>query len=260
MPRFLHTADWQVGRAYQRFAADDAAQLAEARIATVARIAALAAEHRVDAVLVAGDVFDAQTVSDKTVRRLFNALAGFQGPWLMIPGNHDAALAASVMLVLSGLSHADVLDAGSVPDAQDASPDTQPSASPDAGEAGLAQSATGDAGMVSTDVATAQPLAADASAGAIAIARSIDAGLSTVDAEAPLASDDAGASVPDARAVAPAVSESTAEQQVTVIGSSLPVSSPVPPSFSPSSASVTQQPASSDGKSSQCNGVLRLTT
>jgi DNA repair exonuclease SbcCD nuclease subunit len=96
MPRFLHTADWQIGRAYQRFAADDATQLAEARIDTVARIAALAAERRVDAVLVAGDVFDAQTVSDKTVRRLFNALAGYPGPWLMIPGNHDAALAASV--------------------------------------------------------------------------------------------------------------------------------------------------------------------
>ncbi len=96
MPRFLHTADWQIGRAYQRFAADDAAQLAEARIATVARIATLAAERRVDAVLVAGDVFDAQTVSDKTVRRLFNALADYPGPWLMIPGNHDAALAASV--------------------------------------------------------------------------------------------------------------------------------------------------------------------
>jgi DNA repair exonuclease SbcCD nuclease subunit len=47
-------------------------------------------------VLVAGDVFDAQTVSDRTVRRLFNALRPYPGRWLMIPGNHDAALAASV--------------------------------------------------------------------------------------------------------------------------------------------------------------------
>lgn len=96
MPRFLHTADWQIGRTYQRFASDDAAFLAEARIETVERIARLAAVRGVDAVLVAGDVFDAQTVPDRTVRRLFNALAGFAGPWLMIPGNHDAALAASV--------------------------------------------------------------------------------------------------------------------------------------------------------------------
>ena len=96
MPRFIHTADWQIGRTYQRFDAEDATFIAEARLETVARIARLATGRRADAVLVAGDVFDAQTVSDRTVRRLFNALAAYAGPWLMIPGNHDAALAASV--------------------------------------------------------------------------------------------------------------------------------------------------------------------
>lgn len=96
MPRFLHTADWQIGRQYGRFAPEDATVLAEARFAAVERIAALAARDRVDAVLVAGDVFDAQTVSDRTIRRLFNALRGYEGPWILIPGNHDAALAESV--------------------------------------------------------------------------------------------------------------------------------------------------------------------
>ncbi len=96
MPRFLHTADWQIGRAYGQFPAEDAIPLADARIAVVERIAALARERAVDAVLVAGDVFDAQGVADRTLRQLFNALAGFDGPWVMIPGNHDAALAESV--------------------------------------------------------------------------------------------------------------------------------------------------------------------
>lgn len=96
MPRFLHTADWQIGRQYSRFAPEDALALAEARFSTVERIAQLASAEAVDAVLVAGDVFDAQTVSDRTLRRLFNALQGFAGPWIMIPGNHDAALAESV--------------------------------------------------------------------------------------------------------------------------------------------------------------------
>ena len=96
MPRFLHTADWQIGRQYGQFPADDAVPLAQARLAAVESLAGLAAEHRVDAVLVAGDVFDAQTVSDRTIRQLFHALAGFTGPWLMIPGNHDAALSESV--------------------------------------------------------------------------------------------------------------------------------------------------------------------
>lgn len=96
MPRFLHTADWQVGRQYSNFAPDDSVALAEARITVIGRIADLATEHEVDAVLVAGDVFDAQTVSDRTIRRLFNAMAAYSGPWILIPGNHDAALAESV--------------------------------------------------------------------------------------------------------------------------------------------------------------------
>ena len=96
MIHLLHTADWQIGRQYGQFDTDDAALLAEARFDAVARIAALAAQRGVDAVLVAGDVFDTQAVSDRSIRRLFGALAAYAGPWVMIAGNHDAALADSV--------------------------------------------------------------------------------------------------------------------------------------------------------------------
>ncbi|WP_100640216.1 metallophosphoesterase family protein [Marinobacter salexigens] len=96
MPKFLHTADWQMGRTYSRFSAEDGAALVEARYKAIERLAALATEHQCDAVLVAGDVFDAQAVSDRTIRRVFNATSGFAGPWVMLPGNHDAALSESV--------------------------------------------------------------------------------------------------------------------------------------------------------------------
>jgi DNA repair exonuclease SbcCD nuclease subunit len=94
--RFLHTADWQIGTQFGQFTAEEAAHLTEARYETVRRIALLATERQVDAVLVAGDVFDQQTVSDTVIRKLFAALSGFAGPWFMLPGNHDAALAESV--------------------------------------------------------------------------------------------------------------------------------------------------------------------
>lgn len=94
--RLLHTADWQIGRIYSQFEPDDALALFEARFHAVERLAAQAVQHSVDAVLVAGDVFDSQTVSDKTIRRLFNAMQGYAGPWVLLPGNHDAALAESV--------------------------------------------------------------------------------------------------------------------------------------------------------------------
>lgn len=96
MPKLLHTADWQIGRQFETFGPEDGPLLAEARLGAVERIARLAAERAVDAVLVAGDVFDAQGVSDRTVRRLFAALQGYAGPWVLLPGNHDAALAEGV--------------------------------------------------------------------------------------------------------------------------------------------------------------------
>lgn len=96
MISILHTADWQIGRVFAQFEPDDAAALFEARFAVVERLARIANDHSVDAILVAGDVFDAQTVADKTIRRLFYAMQGFTGTWVLMPGNHDAALAESV--------------------------------------------------------------------------------------------------------------------------------------------------------------------
>jgi DNA repair exonuclease SbcCD nuclease subunit len=96
MTRFLHTADWQLGHQYRQFPNEDSVALAEARLEVIPRLALLATEKQVDAVLVAGDVFDAQTVSERTLHRAFQALAGFAGPWIFISGNHDAALAESV--------------------------------------------------------------------------------------------------------------------------------------------------------------------
>jgi DNA repair exonuclease SbcCD nuclease subunit len=92
----LHTADWQIGTRFGQFSAEEAALLTEARFETVENIAKLASQKGVQAILVAGDVFDQQTVTDKVIRRLFASLAGFSGHWVMIPGNHDAALPESV--------------------------------------------------------------------------------------------------------------------------------------------------------------------
>jgi hypothetical protein len=94
--KLLHTADWQIGKLFGQFEPDEAALLAEARFTTVAHLAKFASAEGIDLILVAGDVFDAQGVADKTIHRLFNAMAGFAGPWVMIPGNHDAGLAESV--------------------------------------------------------------------------------------------------------------------------------------------------------------------
>ncbi|MCB2262756.1 MAG: DNA repair exonuclease [Candidatus Thiosymbion ectosymbiont of Robbea hypermnestra] len=87
---FLHTADWQIGKRFARIPGDSGAALRLRRLETVKAIAELAEERRVDAVLVAGDVFEDNAVSDETLRRTMHALAPFRGPWVLLPGNHDA--------------------------------------------------------------------------------------------------------------------------------------------------------------------------
>lgn len=96
MIKILHTADWQIGERFGRFDDEAAIALTAARLEVVEKLAALAAEHEVDAVLVAGDVFDYQAVAERSIRRMFAALAAYPGPWVFLPGNHDAALAESV--------------------------------------------------------------------------------------------------------------------------------------------------------------------
>ncbi len=94
--RFVHTADWQIGKPFGRLPAEAAFELRTQRIRTVERIAEVARANDVDAVLVAGDAFDSNEVSDRTIVRTLEALAPYQGTWVFLPGNHDAALAHSV--------------------------------------------------------------------------------------------------------------------------------------------------------------------
>lgn len=101
--RLLHSADWQLGRSFSMIGGDAAALLREARFEAVRRLARLAVEHDVAAVLVAGDVFDSNQVADATIHRGLQAMSGFKGPWILLPGNHDAHLAECVWTRLERL-------------------------------------------------------------------------------------------------------------------------------------------------------------
>ena len=93
--RFVHTADWQLGKQFANIPGDAGAALRDRRIETVKAVGRLAAERGVDAVLVAGDAFEDNAVADRTLIRMMEALKAFPGEWVFIPGNHDSALADS---------------------------------------------------------------------------------------------------------------------------------------------------------------------
>ncbi|MFF8380039.1 exonuclease SbcCD subunit D [Streptomyces sp. NPDC015661] len=86
--RLLHTSDWHLGRSFHRVG------LLEAQAAFLDHLVATVHAHDVDAVLVAGDVYDravpplpAVELFDTALHRL--AEAGV--PTVMISGNHDSA-------------------------------------------------------------------------------------------------------------------------------------------------------------------------
>jgi len=93
--KFVHSADWQLGKPFGSIEGDTAALLREERFEVVKRIAALANERNVDAVIVAGDVFDSVTTPDQVIRRALEAMKAFNGSWVLLPGNHDPALSES---------------------------------------------------------------------------------------------------------------------------------------------------------------------
>ena len=88
----LHTADWQLGKPFGRVR-DEAARerLTTLRYDALRRIADLANERRVAAVVVAGDVFDDAHPGHDTLQRAAEALRELRAPLLLLPGNHDAA-------------------------------------------------------------------------------------------------------------------------------------------------------------------------
>ena len=88
--RFIHTADWQIGKVF-RFV-DDATMgvLQEARLEAIATIGRRALAEDAPTVLVAGDVYDVATAEDRTLGQPIERMRGFAGVrWHLIPGNHD---------------------------------------------------------------------------------------------------------------------------------------------------------------------------
>ncbi|WP_030200132.1 exonuclease SbcCD subunit D [Streptomyces sp. NRRL S-87] len=86
--RLLHTSDWHLGRAFHRV------NLLDAQAAFLDHLVETVRAHRVDAVLVAGDVYDRavpQLAAVELYDRALHELAALGVPTVMISGNHDSA-------------------------------------------------------------------------------------------------------------------------------------------------------------------------
>ncbi len=87
---FIHTADWQIGKPFARVSDPDKRTLIrQERINSISRIGDLAAKSKASFILVAGDLFDAPTISKSVVSAACSTIGELKIPVLVIPGNHD---------------------------------------------------------------------------------------------------------------------------------------------------------------------------
>ncbi len=87
--KLLHAADFHLDAPFAALSPEKAAlRRAEGR-QLLTRLAELAREEKADLVLLAGDLFDGQTVYPETLAALREALASIPAPVLIAPGNHD---------------------------------------------------------------------------------------------------------------------------------------------------------------------------
>jgi exonuclease SbcD len=102
--RLLHTSDWHVGRTFH------GTDLLGDQARALEQLAGLVSEHRVDVVLVAGDVYDRAVPNAGSVEVCTRALEQIRAAGAVIvatPGNHDSAtrLGAAASFAAAGGLH-----------------------------------------------------------------------------------------------------------------------------------------------------------
>jgi DNA repair exonuclease SbcCD nuclease subunit len=88
--RFIHSSDLQIGKAFAFLQPEVSVLLQNGRHEAVKRLGEIAIEHETFTVLLAGDIFDKQQLSNVTVAKAVEIMRHFSGvTWHLIPGNHD---------------------------------------------------------------------------------------------------------------------------------------------------------------------------
>ncbi len=88
--RLIHSSDLQIGKVFTYFEPSVAALLQDARQAVIRTLGELALQHGASAVLLAGDIYDKQQLSQQTLAKPIEAMRQFpRVHWHLLPGNHD---------------------------------------------------------------------------------------------------------------------------------------------------------------------------
>ncbi len=87
--RFIHSADWQIGKVFKQFGTKEES-LRQARLIAIERLGAHAKKNGVCHILVGGDVYDSEAPNPHTLRAPIERMKLFADVhWHLLPGNHD---------------------------------------------------------------------------------------------------------------------------------------------------------------------------
>ena len=108
--KFLHTADIQLGLKLRFVPGESGVRVRAQRFDTLRHMAEVARERGAQAVVIAGDFFDDNSVGPDTIQLAEDSLQTFAPiPVLILPGNHDAATEHSALVRLKNLEHVHIL-------------------------------------------------------------------------------------------------------------------------------------------------------
>ena len=106
---FIHTSDLQLGMRRKFLSPEAQSRFDDARLRAVARLGEIAEERSADFIVVAGDVFEHNSLESVTRGRAMEALRKLPVPVYLLPGNHDPLVADSIFHRTEGIEGVTVL-------------------------------------------------------------------------------------------------------------------------------------------------------
>lgn len=110
--RFLHASDLQLGMKRHFLDPEAHARFDAARIETIHALGRVARQHDCQFIVIAGDIFEYNSVSAQTLGRAAEAFRSMRVPTYLLPGNHDPLVADSILkrlVELPGMEHLHLL-------------------------------------------------------------------------------------------------------------------------------------------------------
>lgn len=107
---FLHTSDLQLGMTRWFLGTDNQPLFDESRRRAITRLGEVAERHKASFIVVAGDVFEHNSLSDRVLLRALESLSALPVPVYLLPGNHDPLVADSIFLRTAGMEGVHVID------------------------------------------------------------------------------------------------------------------------------------------------------